>query len=117
MYQHFRDVFLSFGIPLIDIYVKHNVLHVLVSGLTGAMLIYTFTPPKFRGALGVLSLHPDLTPQFGFVIEVLITFQLIWTATASKDPIRKFTGFQAPFAIGMSVTIGLMTGVRLSLYH
>ena len=79
--------------------------------------MYTFTPPKYREALGVLSLHPDLTPEFGFVIEVLITFQLIWTATASKDPIRKFTGFQAPFAIGMSVTIGLMTGVRFSLYH
>ena len=82
------------------------------SGLTGAWILYLFTPKRYRGSLGALELHPELSAGIGFVIELILTFQLIWTVVASTDPIRKFSGFQAPTAIGISVTMGLLMGVR-----
>ena len=84
-----------------------------ISALAGAWILYAITPEEYQGSLGALSLHPKLSTGIGLVIELILTFQLIWTVIASTDPIRKFTGFQAPIAIGMSVTIGLLMGVSL----
>lgn len=87
-----------------------------ISGLTGGWTLYVFTHERYRGSLGALELHPELSTGIGFEIELILTFQLIWTVIASTDPIRKFSGFQAPTAFGMSVTMGLLMGVRNMIF-
>ena len=84
--------------------------------MAGAWILYAITPEEYQGSLGALSLHIKLSTGVGLVIELILTFQLIWTVIASTDPIRKFVGFQAPIAIGMSVTIGLLMGVSLTFF-
>lgn len=84
-------------------------------GVAGCGLLYVYTPENFRGTLGALSIHKDISAGIGCAVEITLTFQLIWTVMASTDPIKKFTGFQAPLAIGLSVGIGLLVGVSFSL--
>lgn len=88
-------------------------IHLFISGLAGSGLLFAFTPEEFRGSLGALSLNSKISPGVGFAIEVLLTYEFIWTVLTTTDPLRKFTGFQPPFAIGMSVMIGLLMGVRI----
>ena len=91
-------------------------IYLFVSGLAGSGLLFVFTPEEFRGSLGALSLNSKISPGVGFVIEVILTYQFIWTVLATTDPLRKFADFQAPFAIGMSVMIGLLMGVRIPIH-
>ena len=70
-------------------------------------------PRRVSGITWCAFVTSKIIERVALVIELILTFQLIWTVIASTDPIRKFTGFQAPIAIGMSVTIGLLMGVSL----
>ena len=77
--------------------------------------MYTFTPPKYREALGVLSLHPDLTPEFGFVIEVLITFQLDCNSKQRSYP--KVYRFPSTICNRNECYNRFDDGGKFSLYH
>jgi len=85
----------------------------LSSGVGGAALLYAVTPSAYRndGHLGSLFLHEEIDAGVAVVIEVVLTYQFIFVVISSTDPIRNMTGFQAPFAIGLSVGIGLLMGV------
>jgi len=74
-------------------------------------LLYAYIPPNIRGELGALKHHPDISPGIGFLIELTISYQMMLVIVSSTDPVRGHTGFQAPFAIGLSVTIALMMGI------
>ncbi|XP_066933062.1 lens fiber major intrinsic protein-like [Clytia hemisphaerica] len=85
----------------------------------GAALLYAVTPPKFRpsdaqGVLGSIFVHEEVGSGMAVVIEVVLTYQFIFVVISSTDPIRNMNGFQAPFAIGLSVGIGLLMGVPFS---
>ncbi|XP_057289603.1 aquaporin-5-like [Hydractinia symbiolongicarpus] len=82
-----------------------------LGSVAGCGLLYLYTPENFRGTLGALSVHKDISPGIACAVEITLTFQLIWTVMASTDPIKNFTGFQAPLAIGLSVGIGLLVGI------
>jgi len=82
-----------------------------VGSVIAAGLLYAYIPPNIRGELGVLKHHPDITPGVGFLIEMTISFQMMLVIVSSTDPVRGHVGFQAPFAIGLSVTIALMMGI------
>ena len=88
-----------------------------IIGAGGAALLYIYTPSKFRATLGALTLHQDIPTGYGVLIELTLTFVLIWTVISSTDPVRNFTGFQAPLAIGLSVAIGLMMGVCVYILY
>ncbi len=80
-------------------------------GAGGAALLYAVTPPKFRpsdaqGVLGSMVVHEEVSSGMAVVIEVVLTYQFILVVISSTDPIRNMNGFQAPFAIGLSVGIG-----------
>lgn len=77
----------------------------------GCALLYLCTPSSLRASLGSLFLHPELPPIVAFVFEMVISFPLLLTVITSTAPERGFKGFQAPFAIGISVTIGLLSGI------
>jgi len=82
-----------------------------VGSTAGSALLYVFTPEEFRGSLGVLQLHPKVSAVTGCAIEAILTYVLIWTILSSGDPIRGFTGYQASYAIGLSVTVGMLMGI------
>ena len=89
------------------------VFRFILPGVAGAALLYAVTPVAYRsqGNLGALFLHEEVNPGVGVVIEAVLTYQFIFVVVSSTDPIRNMTGFQAPFAIGLSVGIGLLMGV------
>lgn len=64
-----------------------------------------------------MSLHSDIGAGFAFLIEVSITYPFIMTVFASTDPSRGFVGFQAPLAIGLSVTVGLLMAVCTLIFY
>jgi len=67
-----------------------------------------------RAALGVPSLASDVTPVMGMVIEAVLTFLLVLvffgTAADKDSPFAKL----APFAIGLTVTAGILAGGMLT---
>ncbi|XP_057290323.1 lens fiber major intrinsic protein-like [Hydractinia symbiolongicarpus] len=83
----------------------------IAGGLSGAGLLYLYTPREVRQHIGVLSLNPLISDGIGFVIEMTLTFLLMWTVLATRDRKNGYIGFQAPLAIGFSVTVGIMLGL------
>lgn len=81
----------------------------------GVALLYGVTPAPYRtkGDLGALTIHPEISDGVAIVIEAVLSYQYILVCISSVDPIRKMTGFQAPLAIGLSIGIGLLMGVRI----
>lgn len=79
----------------------------------GAAILYAVTPSSHRsnGNLGALTIHEEINAGVAVFIEIVLTFQFIFVVISSTDPIRSMNGFQAPFAIGLSVGIGLLMGV------
>lgn len=63
------------------------------------------------GGLGSLSIHPDVSLGAAFIIELILTYQLIFVIVSSTDPDNHMTGFQPPLVIGLSVGIALLIGV------
>lgn len=88
---------------------------ILILGVGGSALLYAVTPAPYRskGDLGALTIHPEISDGVAIVIEAVLSYQYILVCISSVDPIRKMTGFQAPLAIGLSIGIGLLMGVRI----
>ncbi|XP_061550591.1 aquaporin-4 isoform X2 [Phycodurus eques] len=83
----------------------------LVGGIAGSGLLYLITPDKRRGTLGVCTVHPDINQGLGLLVELLLTFQLVFTIFATCDSKRTDLGGSASFAIGVSITIGHLFGI------
>ncbi|XP_061151053.1 aquaporin-4-like [Syngnathus typhle] len=83
----------------------------LVGAVAGAGIVRLVSPPDFRENLGVTGLGKDVSGGMGLLVELLLTFQLVFTIFASCDPKRTdLVGSAAP-AIGLSVTIGHEFGI------
>lgn len=80
-------------------------------GVAGAGLLYLYTPENARGQLGALSLHEGLPSGIGFVIEMTLTFLLMWVVCAAMDPEKNLNGFQAPLSVGVAVIVAMLMGV------
>uniref|UniRef100_A0A8C5MHV0 Aquaporin-4 n=1 Tax=Leptobrachium leishanense TaxID=445787 RepID=A0A8C5MHV0_9ANUR len=74
-----------------------------LGAITGAGLLYLITPTNVLGTLGV-TLNEGLSVGHGLLIEILITFQLVFTISAVCDSKNKEKS--STLAIGMSVIIG-----------
>ncbi|KAJ8412181.1 hypothetical protein AAFF_G00144480 [Aldrovandia affinis] len=73
---------------------------------TGSAILFALTPNAVRGNLGTTWLRPGLTVFQGFVVELLITFQMIFIVFATCDPNSYNLQSSAAMSIGISVTIG-----------
>ncbi|XP_061776274.1 aquaporin-4-like [Nerophis ophidion] len=82
-----------------------------VGGIAGAALIFFVTPAANRGALGVCTVHKGLTTGHGVLVELILTFQLVFTIFATCDSKRTDLGGSASLAIGISITIGHLMGI------
>ncbi|XP_010882777.3 aquaporin-4 isoform X2 [Esox lucius] len=77
-----------------------------LGAITGAGLLYLVTPASVRGGLGVTMVNPELSAGHGLLVELLITFELVFTVFATCDPKRSDLNGSAGLAIGFAVTIG-----------
>ncbi|KAJ8012123.1 hypothetical protein DPEC_G00065400 [Dallia pectoralis] len=77
-----------------------------LGAITGAGLLYLVTPESVRGALGVTTVNPKLNSGHGLLVELLITFELVFTVFATCDSKRSDLKGSSGLAIGLAVTIG-----------
>ncbi|KAK6302725.1 hypothetical protein J4Q44_G00270800, partial [Coregonus suidteri] len=77
-----------------------------LGAITGAGLLYLVTPVSVRGGLGVTMVNPKLNVGQGLLVELLITFELVFTVFATCDPKRSDLNSSAGLAIGLAVAIG-----------
>ncbi|PNI61557.1 AQP4 isoform 4 [Pan troglodytes] len=77
-----------------------------LGAIIGAGILYLVTPPSVVGGLGVTMVHGNLTAGHGLLVELIITFQLVFTIFASCDSKRTDVTGSIALAIGFSVAIG-----------
>lgn len=77
-----------------------------LGAVVGAAILYGVTPASVRGGLGVTSVNPEISTGHAIVIELIITFELVFTVFATCDTKRSDLKGSAALAIGLSVCIG-----------
>ncbi|XP_067108720.1 aquaporin-4-like isoform X2 [Osmerus mordax] len=77
-----------------------------LGAISGAGLLYLVTPEAVRGGLGVTTVNSQISVGHALVIELLITFELVFAVFATCDPKRSDLTGSAGLAIGIAVTIG-----------
>ncbi|XP_012657480.1 aquaporin-4 isoform X2 [Otolemur garnettii] len=77
-----------------------------LGAIIGAGILYLVTPSSVVGGLGVTTVHGNLTAGHGLLVELIITFQLVFTIFASCDSKRTDVTGSIALAIGFSVAIG-----------
>ncbi|XP_045908592.1 aquaporin-4 isoform X2 [Micropterus dolomieu] len=77
-----------------------------LGAITGAGILYLVTPAAVRGSFGVTMMNSNISLGHGLLVELLITFELVFTVFATCDPKRTDLGGSAGLAIGFAVAIG-----------
>lgn len=65
--------------------------------------------------LRICQVHSNLSAGHGLLVELLITFELVFTVFATCDPRRTDLGGSAGLAIGFAVAVGHLFAVSVSL--
>lgn len=85
----------------------------LLGAALGALLLAAVVPDAAEGALGGHALNVDVGIGQGLVVEIVLTFALVFVIFATAvDP--KGPGHLAPFAIGITVMVDHFVGVPLT---
>ncbi|XP_030017219.1 aquaporin-4 isoform X2 [Sphaeramia orbicularis] len=77
-----------------------------LGAITGAGILYLVTPASLRGTLSVTTVNTNISLGHGLLVEILITFELVFTVFATCDSKRTDLGGSAGLAIGFAVAIG-----------
>ncbi|XP_053323271.1 aquaporin-4-like [Spea bombifrons] len=80
-----------------------------LGAISGAGLLYLITPLNVIGNLGVTKVNESLSVGCGLLIELITTFQLVFTISAACDPKNKN---KQPLVIGISVMIGHLFAIN-----
>ncbi|XP_053569107.1 aquaporin-4 [Bombina bombina] len=83
-----------------------------LGAIAGAGLLYLVTPSDVAGNFGVTKVNEKLSSGHGLLVELIITFQLVFTICASCDPKRNDITGSVALAIGFSVAIGHLFAVN-----
>lgn len=87
------------------------VLAQCLGAVTGAGILYMVTPAANRGGFGVNDVNSDISVGHGLLVEIIITFELVFTVFATCDSKRTDLGGSAALAIGVAVVIGHLFGI------
>uniref|UniRef100_A0A3Q2DJ32 Aquaporin-4 n=2 Tax=Cyprinodon variegatus TaxID=28743 RepID=A0A3Q2DJ32_CYPVA len=77
-----------------------------LGAITGAGILYAVTPADVRGSLGVTMVNSKISLGHALLVELFITFELVFTIFATCDPRRTDLSGSASLAIGFAVAIG-----------
>ncbi|KAM9357918.1 aquaporin-4-like [Symphorus nematophorus] len=77
-----------------------------VGAIVGAAILFGITPDSVRGGLGVTMVNTSLSVGSALVVELFITFQLVFTVFATCDHKRSDLKGSSALAIGLSVCVG-----------
>ncbi|XP_048880666.1 aquaporin-4-like isoform X4 [Brienomyrus brachyistius] len=77
-----------------------------LGAVVGAGILLMVTPSSVRGGLGVTLVNSSISLGHALVVELLITFELVFTIFATCDPRRIELKGSAALAIGFAVSIG-----------
>ncbi|KAM5158001.1 aquaporin-4 [Mantella aurantiaca] len=83
-----------------------------LGAIAGAGILYLVTPSDVAGGLGVTEVNSKLSPGHGLLVELIITFQLLFTICASCDSKRNDITGSVALAIGFSVAIGHLFAIN-----
>ncbi|KAM9319364.1 aquaporin-5-like [Gastrophryne carolinensis] len=83
----------------------------IVGGIAGAAILWGVVPPNIRGNLAINALSNNTSPGLAFVVEMIITFQLIMCIFASTDSRRTDNVGSPALSIGFSITVGHLVGI------
>ncbi|XP_072267387.1 aquaporin-4 [Pyxicephalus adspersus] len=83
-----------------------------LGAIAGAGILYAVTPSDVARGLGVTEVNPKLSPGHGLLVELIITFQLLFTICASCDSKRNDITGSVALAIGFSVAIGHLFAIN-----
>eukprot|EP00244_Chara_vulgaris_P012074 TRINITY_DN622_c0_g1_i4.p1 TRINITY_DN622_c0_g1~~TRINITY_DN622_c0_g1_i4.p1 ORF type:complete len:218 (-),score=23.52 TRINITY_DN622_c0_g1_i4:216-809(-) len=81
----------------------------LLGAVVGAELLVLSTPSKYQGSLGSHALGADISSSSGLIIEIILTFMLVFTVFGTAVDKRGPAAI-APLAIGLSVLVGIVVG-------
>ena len=82
-------------------------------GVTGAFLLKLAVPVVMEGSLGAHALAEGITPGMGLIIEILLTFVLVFVIFATAID-QKGVGKLAPLAIGFAILVCHLVAVPLT---
>ncbi|TKS74181.1 Aquaporin-4 [Collichthys lucidus] len=82
-----------------------------VGAIVGAAILLGVTPASVRGGMGVTTVNTSISVGSGLVVELLITFQLVFTVFATCDHKRSDLKGSSALAIGLSVCVGHLFAV------
>ncbi|XP_068175484.1 aquaporin-4-like [Antennarius striatus] len=77
-----------------------------IGAAVGAGILYGITPASVRGGMGVTKVNTSVSVGSALVVELLITFQLVFTVFATCDHRRSDLKGSSSLAIGLSVCVG-----------
>ncbi|XP_013390344.1 aquaporin AQPAe.a isoform X2 [Lingula anatina] len=76
----------------------------------GSGLIYIITPANATGGLATTTVNRDMTPAQGMVVEMYLTFMLVFVIFGATDSRKKIT--MPSLVIGMAVAMNICTGIN-----
>ena len=82
----------------------------LSGALIGAVLLSWVVPDAIEGTLGAHALGSGVSAGMGVVIELVLTFLLVFVVFATAIDPRSGAGNVAPLAIGFAVLVGTLAG-------
>ena len=88
----------------------------MLGAVLGALLLLWIYPDRITDAtnLGAPALAEEISVGAGFIIEMILTFLLVWVIFATAaDPRGSFVSI-AGLAIGLTITIGVLMGGPLT---
>lgn len=77
----------------------------VIGALLGALFLKIVTPPGVNDSLGSTLLGANVSLAQGLVIEMFITFVLVWTVFSTCDSNRTGLSGSGPLAIGLSIAM------------
>ncbi|XP_039187900.1 aquaporin-5 [Crotalus tigris] len=83
----------------------------LLGAIAGAGILYGVTPTNTRGNLAANGLSNNTTAGQAVVVEIILTFQLVFCIFASTDNRRNDNVGSPSLSIGLSVTLGHLVGI------
>ncbi|MEE6464147.1 hypothetical protein FKM82_006196 [Ascaphus truei] len=83
-----------------------------LGAIAGAGILYLVTPSDVAGNLGATKVNEKLSSGHGLLIELIITFQLVFTICASCDSKRNDITGTVALAIGFSVAVGHLFAIN-----